>query len=333
MSFENILGNESKKKILLNTVRENRVGHSYIFSGTAGIGKKQFALEFSKLINCEMGTEDRKYDCSCLPCSKIEKNIHPDVNVLEYKEEKIIKIDHIRKDLEERIYLSPFESRYKIFIVDNAERMNFNAQNAFLKTLEEPPKFSVIILVTDSINFIAPTIRSRCQIINFNPLPDSIIAEKLLEAGKLEKEDIPVASKLANGSLGQAFKIDKEHLNYRKDVLLKLMEVKFDRPSKVFELYDFMKIDSKSNGTEHQKQMFDLLSMWLRDLLLVKLNYGRDQIVNSDIYDELSGYVQDKPVKDLLENAGHLEESWYGLSRLNTNKKLAFEDLFLKLSA
>ena len=111
------------------------------------------------------------------------------------------------------------------------------------------------------------------------------------------------------------------------------MEVKFDRPSKVFELYDYMKIDSKSSGPEHQKHLFDLISLWLRDLLFVKLNYGQDYIVNSDIYDELSAYVKEKPVKDLLENAGHLEESWYGLSRLNTNKKLAFEDLFLKLSA
>ena len=147
MSFENLSGNETKKKILLNAVKDNRVGHSYIFSGTDGIGKRQFALEFSKLINCDTDTGQREYGCTCLSCSKIEKNIHPDVTLLDYKEEKIIKIDHIRTDLEEKIYLSPFESRYKIFIVDNAERMNFNAQNAFLKTLEEPPKFSVIILV------------------------------------------------------------------------------------------------------------------------------------------------------------------------------------------
>lgn len=333
MSFENLLGNESQKKILINTVRENRVGHSYIFSGIEGIGKRKFALEFSKLINCENTPESKKFSCPCLSCSKIEKNIHPDVTVLEYKEEKIIKIDNIRADLEDKIYLSPFESCYKIFIIDNAERMNFNAQNAFLKTLEEPPKFSIIILVTDSINFITSTIRSRCQIINFYPLPDNIIAEKLNETQTLGKEDIYIASKLANGSLGKALRIDKEYLSFRRDALKKLMEVKYDKPSKIFELYEFLKIESKDNGPEHHKYLFDLISLWLRDLILLKLNYGHDYIVNSDIYDVLSDYVREKPIDNLLRKASQLEDSWYGLSRLNSNKKLTFEDLFLKLSA
>jgi len=333
MPFENLLGNESQKKILLNTADESRVGHSYIFSGVPGIGKKLFALEFAKLINCRGSSKSSEDVCSCLSCSKIDKNIHPDVTVLEYNEEKVIKIDSIRTDLEERIYLSPFESDYKVFIIDNAERMNFNAQNAFLKTLEEPPKQSVIILVTGYINFIAPTIRSRCQIINFYPLPQTLIAEKLKLVEGLDKEDIPVASKLANGSLGRALKINSEYLLFRKDVIRKLMDIRFDKPSKVFDLYDFMKIDSKDNSHEDQKFLLDIISLWLRDLLFLKLNYGREFIVNSDIYEELSDYVGNKSVDNLLKKADYLEECWYGLSRLNSNKKLAFEDLFLKLSA
>ena len=341
MPFENLLGNESQKKILLNIVRENRIGHSYIFSGIEGIGKKRFALEFSKLINCKdkdvrlssaVATENRKDSCQCLSCSKIDKNIHPDVTVLEYRDEKIIKIDSIKMDLEEKIYFHPFESRYKIFIIDNAERMNFNAQNAFLKTLEEPPKFCTIILVTDSLNFFLPTIRSRCQIINFYPLPNNIIAEKLKETGNLDKEDIPVASKLANGSLGKGLRIDRKYLKFRRDVIKKLMKVNYDSPSKIFELCEYMDIESKDSGLEHHKDLFDLISLWLTDLLLLKLNYGRQKIVNSDIYAELSEYVKDKSMDNLLTKAGHLENTWYGLSRLNINKKLAYEDLLLKLS-
>ena len=332
MSFENLLGNESQKKILLNTVREKRIGHSYIFSGIQGIGKMLFALEFSKLINCDK-PESRKYGCSCLSCTKIEKNIHPDVTLLDYKEENIIKIDHIRKDLEDRIYLSPFESAYKIFIIDDAERMNFNAQNAFLKTLEEPPKFSVIILVSSSINFITPTIRSRCRIIHFHPLSENIIAKKLAETGSLDKKAVTIVSKLANGSLGKALGTNNEYLNFRRDILKKLMEVKYDRPSKIFELYDFMNVESMDNGLERRKQLFDLISLWLRELLLVKLNYDREHIVNSDMFEEFSNYVKDKSIDSLLIKADQLEDSWYGLSRLNSNKKLVFEDLFLKLSA
>ena len=203
MSFEHISGNDTQKKILTNAVRENRVGHSYIFSGIEGIGKKMFALEFAKLINCT-GNIEINGPCGCVSCTKIEKGIHPDVTLLEYKDEKTIKIDNVRADLEEKIFLSPFESRFKIFIVDNAERMNFNAQNAFLKTLEEPPGYSVIILVTDSLNYIAPTIRSRCQIIKFHPLPEKFISEHLKKNDNIEPGDITVATKLADGSIGRA---------------------------------------------------------------------------------------------------------------------------------
>ena len=148
MPFENILGNEPQKKLLLNTVKEDRISHAYIFSGIDGIGKKLFALEFAKLVNCKNRTSqsqspgDPQPYCQCQSCSKIDKNINPDVTLLPYPDEKTIKVDSIKKDVEEKIYLHPFESLYKVFIIDNAERMNSSAQNAFLKTLEEPPKIS-----------------------------------------------------------------------------------------------------------------------------------------------------------------------------------------------
>ena len=201
MAFNNLVGNSSAKEILKNSVKYSHISHSYIFSGPPGVGKKLFALEFARLINCESEMQE---NCKCSSCNKIKRMIHPDVSLLEYEGEKTIKIDHVRSDLEERVYLSPFESSYKIFIVDDADRMNNNAQNAFLKTLEEPPAFSIIILVTQSINHIIPTIKSRCQIVNFSPLEDKHIKTILVDSPSADKEDIDEAVQLSRGKYWQS---------------------------------------------------------------------------------------------------------------------------------
>ncbi len=341
MYFEKLLGNEPQKKFLLNAVRENKIGHAYIFSGIDRIGKKLFALEFSKLVNCRskdarssssQDPNDKEACCKCQSCLKIDKNAHPDVTLLSYENEKIIKVGSIKEDIEKKVYFHPFESRYKIFIIDNAERMNRSAQNAFLKTLEEPPEFCIIILITSSLNFIVPTIRSRCQLINFHPLPYDTVVNKLREIAVLDEQYIKVASKIAGGSIGKAVSTDKDYLDFRKEIIKRLMEVNYRRPSKISRLCEYMKVGAKDTDQAKHRDLFDIISLWLRDLLLVKLNYDREQIVNSDLYPELSEYVKGRSVEDLLTKTNQLEDSWYGLDRLNANKIIAYEDLLLKLS-
>ena len=111
------------------------------------------------------------------------------------------------------------------------------------------------------------------------------------------------------------------------------MLVRDDSPSAILGLYEYLKIDSKDSGPNHHKTLFDLLCVWLRDLMFLKLEYGPESITNSDLYNELSEYAGKRSFQNLLDKTGDLEESWYGLTRLNANKKLAFEDLFIKLSA
>ncbi len=330
MAFNNLVGNSSAKEILTNSVKDGRISHSYIFSGPPGVGKKLFALEFARLINCESGMQE---NCKCGSCSKIERIIHPDVSLLEYEGEKTIKIDHVRSDLEERVYLSPFESSYKIFIVDNAERMNNNAQNAFLKTLEEPPTDSVIILITQSINFIIPTIKSRCQIVNFSPLEDNHIKTILLDSPSADKENIDEAVRLSRGSVGKALNIDSQHINFRKSVLKKLHSIRPDRPSGIFSLYDMLELDSKDKGPEHLKDIFGIISDWVRDQILIKIETDKSRVTNTGMYEEIAEYVSNKSLAGLLKKPEHLESSWYGITVLNANKKLAFEDLMIKLSS
>ena len=335
MPLQNLLGNEPQKEILINSIHAGRVHHSYIFSGISGIGKRLFALEFAKLLNCdsrEIPAHNRN-SCQCTSCVKIEKNIHPDVRILTFAGEKTIRIDHIRTDIDDKIYLKPFESTYKIFIIDNAERMNINAQNAFLKTLEEPPNFSIIILITSSINFIIKTIKSRCQIINFFPISTELISQELRKTSILTNDDdITVASKIARGSLGRALSLDTEYLRFRAELLQQLMTIGYKNPSGIFELYKFMNLETANKDIEQQKGLLDLISLWIRDLLMLKISYRADDIVNSDMYNELYSYSTKQSIDRLLTKAQHLETVWYDLLRLHANTKLAFHDLFLKLS-
>lgn len=333
MGFNNLLGNDTSKEILLNTLKEGRLSHSYIFSGPSGIGKKLFAIEFAKLINCNVNLENRPDDCACSSCSKIEKLIHPDVMLFEYEGEKTIKIDQIRKDLEEKVFLSPFESRYKIFILDDAERMNNNAQNAFLKTLEEPPKDSIIILITQSLNFIIPTIKSRCQVINFTNISNDDIKKMLLESPSIDDKNIGTAVKLSRGSIGNALNIDREYIELRNKITEKLITIRPDRPSEIFSLYEMMELDSKDRNPEHLKNIFGIISDWISDQILIKIETDKSQIINEEMYNEIAEYVSGKPLVSLLKKPDQLESSWHGITVLNANKKLAFEDLMIKLSA
>ena len=243
MAFSGILGNENIKETLINSVGEGRPSHSYIFSGPSGVGKKLFAIEFAKLINCDSSPAKRPENCTCSSCGKIEKMVHPDVCLFEYEGEKTIKIENIRSDFEEKIYLSPFEGKYKIFILDDAERMNINAQNAFLKTLEEPPPESIIILITRSLNFILPTIKSRCQILNFRRIENKLVRQLLIEQGQFDDSNIETAVKLSGGSIGKALNLDSEQLEFREKVLRKLNTVRADSPSTIFALYELLELD------------------------------------------------------------------------------------------
>jgi len=333
MAFNKLLGNDTSKEILLNSLNECRLSHSYIFSGPSGVGKKLFAIEFAKLINCNIVLKDRQEDCNCSSCSKIEKMIHPDVILLEYEGEKTIKVDQVRSDLEEKVFLSPFESHYKIFILDDAERMNINAQNAFLKTLEEPPTDSVIILVTQSINFIIPTIKSRCQIINFSHIEDNDIKSMLLENPSIDEKNIETAVKLSRGSIGKALNLNKEQIDFRNSVTKKLNSIRPDKPTEIFSLYEMVGLDSKDKNPDHLKYIFGIISDWLRDLILIKIKFESTSIVNDSMYTELAEYASGKSLGSLLKKPGQLESSWHGITVLNANRKLAFEDLMIKLSA
>lgn len=167
--FDRITGHDRPKKILAGAYRRGRIASTYLFSGEEGIGKRSLAVEFGKLLNCTGTGRAHTAPCgTCSNCDRIQKAVHPDFRLIQ-PEDGIIRIDQIR-ELIEFLSFKPLESQYRIIVVDHAEKMNQQAANAFLKTLEEPPDKSVIILVTSMPEHLLDTVRSRCFQIRFSPL-------------------------------------------------------------------------------------------------------------------------------------------------------------------
>ena len=210
--FKNILGQQKAVLSLQAQLRTNRIAQAYLFAGPEGVGRKKTAIEVAKALNCRDKEQIEPCD-ECPSCRKIDKNIHPDVHLIDFawqaglleekpEQQTQIKIDVIR-EIQREISLKRFEGNYKVFIIDQAEKMSQSAMNCLLKTLEEPPENSLLILVTTSQDMLTQTIISRCQIIKFNRLMDSIIHKILTEKFNLST-NLDRITKFANGSVAKA---------------------------------------------------------------------------------------------------------------------------------
>lgn len=198
MSFENIIGNDKIKKYFNNCIKERNFLHSYLFLGKDGIGKRIFAKEFAKYILC---MDERKDDCTCKSCLCFDSNNHPDFFVLN-EEGETIKVEQIRNVID-KIIEKPIISEKKVYIINDCDKMTKEAQNCLLKTLEEPPEFVSIILISSNENLILNTIKSRCTSIKFNNIEDNELKKYIKE--NLEYDDLTeYLLKYFDGSIGKA---------------------------------------------------------------------------------------------------------------------------------
>ena len=208
MNFDNIIGNNEVKAYLNTSFENNSILHSYLFLGTDGIGKRQIALEFAKALLCLDGG---KIGCKCKSCLCFESNNHPDFTLLEPKE-GMIRIDPIREVIKHSVE-KPILSQRKVYIIDDFDKANTQAQNCLLKTLEEPPKDVVIILISSNENMIINTIKSRCMAVKFKIIPDDVLKEYAIN--KIGYENISENLLEAfGGSIGKATTMKEKEEKY-----------------------------------------------------------------------------------------------------------------------
>ncbi|MBZ0157274.1 MAG: DNA polymerase III subunit delta' [Alphaproteobacteria bacterium] len=285
MALREIIGQERALRILFGTLRRNRVPSAVLLSGDTGIGKMRTAVNYAKAVNCLSPVED---DCCdhCPSCRKTDAGVHPDV-ILLLPEEGEIKIDAIRR-LEEVLSLRPFEGRRKVVIIDDADAMNLNAANAFLKTLEEPPSDSLILLIASNPDGLPDTIRSRCITIRLYPLSGEGCRKVL--SGAVEDGALDAVLKLSMGRPGIALSRD---LAGEREWFLKLL--------RSMEQGDAREVWEDKNA---MKSWLDLATLFLRDRVVFA--------VTGNESDLLYGADPGRHIRGASRNAGGGEGSSAG---------------------
>ncbi|MEA1939072.1 MAG: DNA polymerase III subunit delta' C-terminal domain-containing protein [Candidatus Caldatribacteriota bacterium] len=327
MTFKDIIGQEKAVNYLLKIVKEKKISSSYIFMGNEGVGKKFIAKEFAKMINCLKLKSNLETCENCLACKKINKQCCPDLKIIEPIKNSI-RIDQIR-ELRREITLKPFENRKKIYIIDKAEEMTIDAENCLLKTIEEPPNYAIIILICSNMDSILPTIISRCQLLYFKTLSSLEIEKYILEKHNLEKNKAKLVSKVSQGSIGRAFKILSDD-NYfiRRDKLLNYMASIL--PGK-FDVNIFEEEEKTFLELNRSKEMIEMILLWYRDILIYKSLEDKKYIINYDklilIEEKANKYSYDRLV-EIIDYLLQIEE----YIKKNANKKIIFENLFIKLA-
>lgn len=342
MAIRDILGHDRALEILRGSIAKNRISHAYLFRGEDGIGKKLVAMNFTKMLNCHdnrslsLVTEDESHteplpaapvayqniDCceTCPSCIKIDKATHPDVFFLA-PEEGQIKVGAIR-NLEESLSYKAYEGKWKVAVIDNAETMNQSAANAFLKTLEEPPDQSVIILISSIPDLVPLTIRSRCHAVHFSPLPVKEMG-RLLENHTKASEDSQQRSRqamllglLSGGRPGWA-----------------LGSNLVDTRDRTFgEFQDLLNgIDEDLwPDRESMEEWYDWIQLWLRDIAVFKATNKKDLLINQDKAKQLHDIAQKASLHDILK----LSTTFYnikGVMRFNLNKQITLYNTYLLL--
>lgn len=208
--FDNILGNEKIKDLLVNSVKTNKISHSYLFLGTEGIGKNLIAKEFAKMILC---TNNDKYCNICKSCIEFSTDNNPDFKIIE-PDGNSLKIEQIR-EFQSKVTEKPIISNKKVYIINDSDKMTQEAQNCLLKTLEEPPEYVIIILIGSNENAFLSTIKSRCMILHFNKLTNEEIQKYLQKNYRVEINSENIVSAF-QGSIGNAIKLKDKIEEYEK---------------------------------------------------------------------------------------------------------------------
>ncbi len=323
MSFKDIIGQNRTGIILQNAIRNGSVAHAYLFFGPEGVGKRFTAITFAKALNCLKEKEDSCDECDS--CRKIDGANHPDVTGIS-PEGNYIKIEQMRR-LQRTVSFRAYEGRRKVVILDGADEMTDEAANSFLKTLEEPPDETVLILICSNIHALLPTIISRCQGIRFNLLPVESIMDILIKEKGIGIEEARLAASLCKGRPGKAMDIDVETtLKNREEAFTILSDPLTEGVSSIFSRADIWTKDS-----DKVDDLLDHLSNLCRDIAILKCSGNRDLITNLDMIDGLRS-VSERLSLSVVQSMFRMVQNTRGFLKRNANLHLAIEVMMMRIS-
>lgn len=321
MLYSQVAGQEEIKTSLIKSINNNQVSHCYIFEGPKGMGKYELSLIFAQSLLCENFNTN---PCNkCLSCIKINSNNHPDLHIIN-NEETTIKREEI-DELIESVYMKPYESAKKVYIIKEAHEMTTQAANTFLKTLEEPPGDSVIILLTSNANLLIPTIVSRCQTIKFRNVSKETIKAYLKENFGTSDEKADLAAEYSKGILNKSVNIIKGNdniLQYRTEII-ELFDKTINSDAEIiYELENYFEENKDKIDT-----IIEIIMIWIRDITFMQNNMD-NLIINKDFKHLAKSHGQ------LMKNNLNLIELMQKTSdniKSNVNYRLAIDNMLLKI--
>jgi DNA polymerase III subunit delta' len=322
MSFAQIVGHQKQVEILRQALNHGRLHHAYLFVGAEGVGKKTIALGLAKAIHCLAVTGD--FCGECADCARIQADNHPDVRILgPLAGKKEISIQQIR-ELEKELNFRSFSGKKKIVILDPATLMNLPAQNALLKTLEEPPQGSLLILIASNGGALLPTLRSRCLRLTFGPLARDLVSAFLVSRKGIEAETAEFLAAMSMGSLGAVFSIDTQELLERRREWMRL--VSGLRAGDYRTATDSAEVLAGSK--EDSLRFLEWIESWFRDLLVYIATRSQQDIVNVDMLPRIQQQSATADFEGLFSRIGEARAAIGGIQR-NLNRRMVLEDLLM----
>ncbi|MCM8901858.1 DNA polymerase III subunit delta' [Caldicoprobacter algeriensis] len=324
MNFSDVIGQSFVVKRLKQIIESQRIGHAYLFVGSKGIGKKTIANIFARGIMCK--SQGHRPCDLCRSCRQFNSGNHPDVYRVQKGDKSSIGVEQIRNVLED-IHLKPYESSRKVYIIEDAHAMTVQAQNAFLKTLEEPPFFATIILLAEKSSELLPTILSRCQVFRMQRLTREEVCTIIISHFDMPRERAMLFAGLSGGIPGKGLQLaGSQEFNQMRSDVFKFLE----------EIFDYNDIDKMTQWElfnqykDRIDEILDMLVIWFRDILSYKETGDSALVINIDklpVIEKQASLFTIRRIRSIIESIERTRRMLKG----NANYQLTIENLLLNM--
>ena len=323
--FTDIIGQEQLKEHLQNAIATNKVSHAYIINGERSSGKEFIARVFAMALQCEKSGVEPCGECHS--CKQALSNNQPDIVYVSHEKPNTIGVEDIRSQINGDIGIKPYSSPRKIYIMNEGEKMTVQAQNALLKTFEEPPEYAVILILTTHVEALLPTILSRCVVLNMKPVPDMLVKKYLMEELAVPDYKANICVAFARGNIGKAKLLaSSEEFEKVKDEAITL--VKYINDMEVNEIVKAIK-----KITEYKfdvNDYLDILSAWYRDVLLFKATKDVNSLIFKEEIQQIMR-VSDRSTYEGIETIVNALQQAKRRLEANVNFDLTMELLLLTI--